>query len=66
VLGGHDASDPLVSPLFGPVEGFPPLQLLVAGGELLRDDTTRLAHKCREAGVFVKEDVVPNVFHIYR
>ena len=38
---------------------------MVAETEILRDDCTRLAAKCRAAGVTVQEEVVGNVFHIW-
>lgn len=41
-LRGHDARDPRASPLFGPVEHVPPLQVHVGTAEILLDDSVRL------------------------
>jgi len=60
-----DASSPQVSPLFGSFEGFPPTHIIVARDEVLLDDSRRLAQRCRDAGVFVKEEIVPGAFHAF-
>lgn len=41
-LQGHPADDPLASPLFGPVDHFPPVYVDVGDGEVLLDDACRL------------------------
>jgi monoterpene epsilon-lactone hydrolase len=42
-LAGHDAKDPLASPLYGNVTGLPPIQLHVGEDEILFDDARRYA-----------------------
>ncbi len=49
-LGDHDPRDPRASPLFGPVEGFPPTLIQVGSEELLFSDSERFADKLRAAG----------------
>jgi epsilon-lactone hydrolase len=49
-LGGHDATDPLASPVYGDLGGMPPSLLLVGGDEVLLDDAVRLARGIGEGG----------------
>jgi monoterpene epsilon-lactone hydrolase len=66
--GSADLRDPLVSPLYGDLHGFPPLLLHVSGTEILRDDSVRFADRARAAGVDVTIDVVagmPHVWHLF-
>ncbi len=63
--GDHDPRNPLISPLFGDLGGLPPLLIYVGGDELMRDDSTRLAHRAAEAGVDVTLRVGEGLFHCY-
>jgi acetyl esterase/lipase len=65
-LDGSDPRSPLASPLFADLHGLPPLLLQVGSRELLLDDTTRLAHRARKAGVEVLLDVLEGVIHIWQ
>jgi acetyl esterase/lipase len=65
-LGGHDPHDPLVSPLYGDLQGLPPMLVQVGSAELLYDDGRRLAHKARRAGVEVQFDVFPGMVHVFQ
>lgn len=65
-LGDHDPRDPLASPLFGDLGGFPPLFMQVGECEILIDDTTRVADRAREAGVEVTVEIEPEAFHVYQ
>lgn len=49
-LDGRPAGDPLASPLFGDFRGFPPMLIHASRGDLLFDDSVRLAERVREAG----------------
>jgi acetyl esterase len=51
---GHDPRDPLVSPLFGTVEGLPPALVQTADLDPIRDDGLRYAEALRAAGVPVR------------
>lgn len=62
-LGTRSPTDPLVSPLYADLTGFPPLLLQVGSGEALLDDTMRLADKARQAGVDVATEVWPGMVH---
>ena len=66
-LGPHgDATNPLISPLFGDPTGLPPLLVHVAAEEVLRDDGLRFAAKARAAGVHVETTVWPVVPHAWQ
>ncbi|WP_084106324.1 alpha/beta hydrolase fold domain-containing protein [Demequina sp. NBRC 110056] len=49
--GGHDVTDPGLSPLFGDVSVFPPTTLITGTRDVLQSDTVRLHRALREAGV---------------
>ena len=61
-----DATNPLVSPLFGDLHGLQPLLIHVAAEEALRDDGLRFADKARAAGVSVETTVWPVVPHAWQ
>ena len=65
-LGGHDAKEPLVSPLYGELKGFPPLLVQVGTREVLLSDAVRLARKARAAGVDVTLDVWEGMWHVWQ
>ncbi|MBT9582594.1 alpha/beta hydrolase [bacterium] len=50
-VGQDDPYNPLISPLYADLSGLPPTLLHVSDNEVLLDDSTRLAHRAREAGV---------------
>ncbi len=58
--------DPLVSPLFGNFEGFPPTYIQVGENEILLSDAQRLCSRMKEAGVDVKMDVFPGMWHVFQ
>jgi acetyl esterase/lipase len=57
--------DPLVSPVFGDLTGFPPTLLLAGGDELLLSDTLMLADKLRESGCSCEVIVEEGLWHVY-
>lgn len=52
--GGLDYEDPLLSPLFGTLEGLPPALIQTADLDPIRDDGSRYAAALRSAGVDVR------------
>jgi acetyl esterase/lipase len=48
---GHDLKDPMLSPLFGDMNGFPPTILTTGTRDLLLSNTVRVHRKLRHAGV---------------
>lgn len=63
--GGHDPTDPKVSPLFGDLGGFPPLLIFAGEDEVLRDDAIRFAEKAERSGTKVILRVEAGMFHCY-
>jgi acetyl esterase/lipase len=64
-LQGHDPRDPLVSPQFADVAGFPPTQIFVGGQETLLDDSLEFAARVARAGGAVELVVAPDQQHDY-
>ena len=62
---GQDPAQALISPLFGELEGLPPLLMFVGGHETMRDDTLRFAARAEAAGVEVTTRVGEGLFHCY-
>lgn len=48
---GHDMKDPLLSPIYGDMDGFPPTILTSGTRDLLLSNTVRVHRKLRQAGV---------------
>ncbi|MGB5191575.1 MAG: alpha/beta hydrolase [Polyangiales bacterium] len=65
-LGGRPPDDPACSPLFANHEGLPPMLIHVGTDEVLLDDSTRLAERCREAGVDVTLKVFEGMWHEFQ
>lgn len=65
-LAGNDPHDPLASPIYADLSGFPPLLVQAATSELLEDDAIRLAEKARFAGVPVELQIGYAMCHIYQ
>lgn len=61
----EDLSNPFLSPLFGRLEGIPPLLLQVGDHEVWRDDSTRLAARIRSAGGDVHLSVWDSMWHVW-
>ena len=60
-----DPADPLCSPLFGDLTGFPPSLLFVGGDEVMLDDTRMLHEKLVKSGCRSKMLVAPERWHAY-
>jgi monoterpene epsilon-lactone hydrolase len=65
-LGGADACDPAVSPVYGSLAGLPPLLIQAGSDEVLLDDAIRLAARAAYDDVAVTLDVVPAVPHVFQ
>ena len=64
-LGGADACDPAVSPVYASLVGLPPLLIQAGSHEILLDDAIRLATRAAYDGA-VTLDVVPGVPHVFQ
>ena len=62
---GMDRKDPLISPLFSDLRGFPPTLIQVGSAEPLLDDATRLAASLALADVAVTCEVWPHMIHAW-
>ena len=63
--GDCDLDLPYISPLYGDLQGLPPVLIYVGGDETLRDDSIRFAEKAKAAGVDVRLNVREGLFHCY-
>lgn len=63
VLGRTSARNPLASPVYADLSGLPPLLVHAGADEVLRDDSTRLVERAREAGVTAHIELWPDVPH---
>jgi monoterpene epsilon-lactone hydrolase len=60
---GHDLKDPLLSPVYGDMHGFPPAILTTGTRDLLLSNTVRVHRKLREAGVDAQLEVFDGMSH---
>lgn len=63
---GQELKNPLISPLFGEYEGFPPVYIQVGSNEILQDDAVMLYKKMLKANVGVKLDVFKGMWHVFQ
>jgi monoterpene epsilon-lactone hydrolase len=60
---GHPLTDPLLSPVYGDMHGFPPAILTTGTRDLLLSNTVRVHRKLREAGVEAQLEVFEGQSH---
>ena len=60
---GHDLKDPLLSPVYGDMHGFPPAILTTGTRDLLLSNTVRVHRKLRQAGVQAELEVFEGQSH---
>jgi acetyl esterase/lipase len=60
---GHDLRDPLLSPVYGDMTGFPPTILTTGTRDLLLSNTVRVHRKLRAAGVEAQLEVYEGQSH---
>jgi acetyl esterase/lipase len=65
-VGGADAADPLISPIFGDLAGLPPLLIQVGSHEVLLSDALRLAAQAAISDIPVTLEVTPGVPHVFQ
>lgn len=63
---GQDLTNPMISPLFGDYEGFPPTYIQVGNNEILQDDAVMLYKKMLKANVSVKLDMFRGMWHVFQ
>jgi monoterpene epsilon-lactone hydrolase len=62
----NDARNPLVSPVYGDWHGLPPLLIHAGEEELLREDAIRSDMLARAAGVNVRLEIYPRMWHVWQ
>src|SRR4029077_17885089 len=65
-VAGADASDPLISPIFGDLSGLPALLIQVGSHEVLLSDAVRLAERAALDDVSVTLDVTAGAPHVFQ
>jgi acetyl esterase/lipase len=65
-VGGADAADPHISPIFGDLSGLPPLLIQAGSHEILLSDALRLAGRAALSDVPVILEVTPGVPHVFQ
>lgn len=65
-VADNDPLQPLISPVFGDWHGLPPLLVHVGEDEILRADAIRIESLARAAGVDVRLDVFPRMWHVWQ
>lgn len=63
--GNSDPRLPYISPLYGDLNGLPPLLIYAGDDEILLDDSVRFSEKARAAGVDVTLKVGEGMMHCY-
>lgn len=65
-VADHDPRDPLISPVFGDWRGLPPLLIHVGEDEILRSDAEQVEKLARAAGVDVRLEIYPRMWHVWQ
>lgn len=65
-VGNADASDLLISPVFGNWEDLPPLLIYAGEDEVLSEDAKRIEELARDANTGVKLDIYPRMWHVWQ
>ncbi len=65
-LGRQSARHPLASPIYADLSRLPPMLVHVGADEALRDDSTRLVARARQAGVDARLETWPCVPHAWQ
>lgn len=63
---GMELTDPLISPLFGDFEGFPPTYIQAGDNEILLSDSVSLHKKLVAANVSVRMNVYKRMWHVFQ
>lgn len=63
--GDQDLTLPTISPLYGDLQGLPPLLIYAGEDETLRDDAVMFGEKAKAAGVDITLHIGEGMFHCY-
>lgn len=62
----NDPHNPLISPVLGDWHGLPPLLVHAGDDEILRDDAVRIEKLAKSAGVDVRLEIYPRMWHVWQ
>ncbi len=65
-VGHSDAHNPLISPVFGNWNSLPPVLVHVGEDEILREDAIRISSLAKAAGVDVRLEIYPRMWHVWQ
>jgi monoterpene epsilon-lactone hydrolase len=65
-VGDHHPGEPLISPLFANPAGLGPTYIQVGQHEVLRSDSERFVRAARQAGVEVRLEIWPGMWHVWQ
>ena len=65
-VANHDPHDPLISPVFGDWHGLSPLLVHAGEDEYLHFDALRIAELAKAAGVDVRLEIYPHMWHVWQ
>ncbi len=65
-VASSDGRTPLISPVYGDWHGLPPLLVHAGEDEVLLDDAVRIATAARAAGVDVRLETYPRMWHVFQ
>jgi monoterpene epsilon-lactone hydrolase len=65
-VGDHQPWEPLISPHFANPAGLPPIYIQVGQHEVLRSDSESFVRAARQAGVQVRFEIWPGMWHVWQ
>jgi epsilon-lactone hydrolase len=65
-VANNDPREPLISPVFGRWEGLPPLLVHAGADEILCNDALRIDELAKAAGVDVRLEIYPRMWHVWQ
>jgi monoterpene epsilon-lactone hydrolase len=65
-VGDHLPREPLISPVFADPIGLPAMYIQVGQHEVLRSDSERFVRAARQAGVEVRFEIWPGMWHVWQ
>jgi acetyl esterase/lipase len=65
-VGNNDSHNHLISPIYGNLKGLPPLLIHVGEEERLREDALHFTRAAKSAGVVVRLEIYPRMWHVFQ
>jgi monoterpene epsilon-lactone hydrolase len=62
----NDSHNPFISPIYADLHGLPPLLVHAGEDELLRQDAIRITDLAKSAGVDVRLEIYPRMWHVWQ